>query len=212
MHILQREGKRGGASGGHQLGMPAGRGCSKRNVKEEGTQDRETSRGTGTGERKLEAGEEGWSTIGGRRQGKRYYGRRGQGDFRDVSGGYFGILGEALCENIGKGTPPWEEDEVVGSSPLGGERAEERVGVKGVGKKQGSKGTLADFEEILEAAREQFKGEGAMEGVGARGKILGQGMVRVRARDQRGTKTVAEGRGVGPETGMVELANRYETN
>ena len=31
-----------------------------------------------------------------------------------------------------------------------------------------------------------------------------------RARDQRGTKTVAKGRGVGPETGMMELANRYE--
>ena len=32
----------------------------------------------------------------------------------------------------------------------------------------------------------------------------------VRAWDQGGTKTVAEGRGVGPKTGMVELANRYE--
>ena len=92
-------------------------------------------------------------------------------------------------------------------------------GVKEVRKKQGNKGerdmwrgmgTLAEFEEILKATWEQFKGEGALEGLGARGEIMEQGTTWVRARDQRGTKTVAEGREVGPKTGMVELANRYE--
>ena len=62
----------------------------------------------------------------------------------------------------------------------------------------------------MEAAREHFKGEGALEGVGARGDILDQGTTGVQARDQRGTRIVAAGRGVGSKTGMVVLANRYE--
>ena len=97
--------------------------------------------------------------------------------------------------------------------------AEERVGTKGVRKKPGSKvegktgrgnGTSTEFEEILEAAREHLKGEGAVEGVGARGDILEQGTTEVQAQGLWGTRIVAAGRGVGSKTGMVMLANRYE--
>ena len=97
-----------------------------------------------------------------------------------------------------------------GGGEGGGQRVRKKQGSKGEGKTGRGMGTSAEFEGILEAAREHFKEVGAWEEVGARDDILEQGTTWVQARDQRGTKTVAEGRGVGPKTGMVELANRYE--
>ena len=81
-----------------------------------------------------------------------------------------------------------------------------------MGELERGKGASSDFEASLAAAREQFEGEKALEGEGVRGVIMEQGATWVRAWDQRGTKTVAEGGGgVSPKTGMVELANRYES-
>jgi hypothetical protein len=195
-----------------------------RRVQEEGTPDlQETRIEAGSGEQKLiEAGVEGWSAIGGGRQGKRCIGRRGHGVFGGVTGGYYGILGDS-DEDAGEGAlvDPSAREEVEGEGlrPPDGERAVGRGGIKGVKKHYGSKGmgelergkgASSDFDAILAAAREQFEGEKALEGEGARGAIMEQGATWVRAWEQRGTKTVAEGGGVSPKTGMVELANRYE--